>query len=194
MFLSVILVGLFIVFLPQIQALRAPNFPQIKISSIFIETPPPPALHPHPFILDIIFNDRITIDDSNTMNLGANAQISSCEQSFSQKEMLIWHYDQEMQTLKFLNKNVELNCCGKLFISISKNEETNTYFINEIDKHEIGRCLCNCIYDIKIDLPNIAEKCFNLKVNRHITDEGTRSIIWEGELNLQQGSGKVLIK
>jgi hypothetical protein len=198
--LSVIFFGSFIIFLPQIQALIKPNFPQLKIPTYVIKVPPPPSPWPPPSFLDEDYDNRMAYDDSNIMNLGINAEISECKQYLlSSKEALFWHYDKELQTLKFINKNVELNCCGKLFVSISYYEDTGSYVINEIDYPGYGRCGCICMYDIKIDLPNIdIEKCINLKINRQFTDEHVysyfRSFIWEKELNLQQGNGKVFIK
>jgi hypothetical protein len=143
--------------------------------------------------------------------LGINAQISDCggfdtvpegfrlQQKVSQcrYERLIWRYDQGSQTVKFLNKNVLLNCCGERSITVTLNEETNVYIIDEIDEIESkrgARCKCSCSFDFKIDLPNIPSGTIEVELYRHVTDQGPRSIVWKGELDLGNGEGDELVK
>ena len=94
-----------------------------------------------------------------------------------------------------MNKDVWLNCCGERSITCSIDEETDTYIIDEVDEpgSDGGRCLCLCFIDFKVDLPNISFGTINLELYRHITDSGSRTIVWEGELDLGEGEGNELI-
>lgn len=144
-------------------------------------------------------------------NLGVNAQISDCggfdtekhelssqatEDSLCSNERLIWQYDQESHTVKFLNKDVWLNCCGEHSITSTVDEKTGMYIIEEIDSPEfgMGRCHCMCFFDFKINLPNIESGALNIELYRHVTDEGVRTMIWKGELDLNNGEGDELIR
>ncbi|MCP4352217.1 MAG: hypothetical protein GY795_42705 [Desulfobacterales bacterium] len=139
--------------------------------------------------------------------VGKNATISDCG-GFDTKtdfkadeecgdEALIWQYDNESETVSFLNKNAWLNCCGDHSVAILFNEETNVYEIRETDKPLNGsaRCPCMCFFDFKTDLPNITSNTIKVKLFRHVTDSAEHpQIVWEGELDLTKGQGTELIE
>jgi hypothetical protein len=157
-------------------------------------------------------NDRgITQTGSGAGNLSMNVQISDCggfdaEQRNEKArltndplcgdERLIWSYDPASQTIQFLNTNVWLNCCGDRTITVTLNEETNTYIISETDAPASGsaRCRCMCFFDFKVDVPHIVSETITVALSRHITDEGRQWIVWTGTLDLREQEGKILIQ
>jgi hypothetical protein len=155
--------------------------------------------------------------DSNTdegnfssISVGANPAVSDCDRvdtglikSFSQEEetescrdeRLLWHYDEESQTVHFLNKNVWLNCCGVHSISIFWDKETGDFEIEETDDPiNGGRCLCECFYDFEIDLIDSKTISDTIYVMLTRVIDGHEDKILEGDLVLSVGEGDELIE
>jgi len=111
-------------------------------------------------------------------------------------ETLQWQYDSETDQVKLVNDFVWLNCCGDHSIKAIYDEEINRYEIREKDQPVDGdaRCGCMCTFDFSIDIPAFGVEKINLLLTREITDdEGGASEIYNGELNLSEGSGKIII-
>lgn len=149
--------------------------------------------------------------DSTSVDVGTNPRISGCggfdtsqnrlisqqeEDSSCSDERLIWQYDEESQTVHFLNKDIYLNCCGEHYVSIFENEKIGNYKIEEIDNAigGDGRCNCMCFFDFEIDLvnPTTIEDTIYVTLTRVI--DGDDDVIWEGELVLSEGEGDILIE
>ena len=110
-------------------------------------------------------------------------------------DVIEWSHDSSSQTLSFLNKGVFLNCCGDHAISVAL--ESGVYVITESDEPESGdaRCGCMCMFDYAVDIPNLSGDSVDIKVQRNITDASPAlSVIWEGSLDLTQGSGQEMIE
>ena len=108
-------------------------------------------------------------------------------------ELLHWSYDSNARTVTFLNKNVRLNCCGERSVGITMDEATGRYAIRESDTPlGEGRCLCTCFFDFSVGLSNISAQPIDVELYRHVTDSGPEQHIWQGTLNLQQGSGEIV--
>lgn len=137
-------------------------------------------------------------------NIGENTMVSECggfhregesdDDEYCADEILLWEYDQVTKTVHFCNENVWLNCCGKHAMTITK--EQDIYVINEEDKPEFGggRCDCMCFFDFAIDLPDMQPESIPVALYRHVTDEGSRTQVWQGEIDLVQQQGNILIQ
>ncbi len=126
---------------------------------------------------------------------------SDTEKNVSSKdERLIWEYDKKSKTLKFLNKNVWLNCCGERSVTMSLNDETGAYEIYETDKAEMDgdeplRCDCECFFDFKVSMADVDSGIIKVKLFRIITEnEEPMFQVWEGDADLSQGQGDILIE
>ena len=148
---------------------------------------------------------------TNIGDLGVNGAVSECggfssspkgpsgpdqdtgsSESYCADDVMSWAYDASEQTLSVLNKGVFLNCCGERAISVT--QEDGTYVLTEQDQPEDGdlRCSCMCMFDYAVDVPDLAEGSIDVKLVRAIDD--AISTIWEGSLDLSEGSGEVLIE
>jgi hypothetical protein len=158
-----------------------------------------------PFVL---FACKITIDD-----VGINGEVSECggfgeeapkgppsptqedtgyADPYCVDDLLSWTYDAEAQTLSVLNTGVFLNCCGVRGISVT--QEDGVYVLTEKDEAEAGgdRCGCECVYDFKVDLPDLSEENITMKLVRAV--DASSWILWQGRLNLSDGTGEVMIQ
>ena len=170
----------------------------------------------HCFLL-LVFCVGCGSGDSNTVegnfssiSVGANPVVSGCDhldtvlnKSLSQQEenescrdeRLLWQYDEESQTVHFLNKDVWLNCCGVHSISIFLDKETGDFEIEETDDSLNGqRCLCMCFYDFKIDLIGSTTISDTIHVMLTRVIDGHEYKIWDGDLVLSVGEGDELIE
>ena len=108
---------------------------------------------------------------------------------------MFWQYDEESQTVHFLNKNVWLNCCGLHSISIFLDKETGDFEIEETDDPLDGlRCTCECFYDFKIDLIGYTTISDTIHVMLTRVIDGHEYKIWSGDLVLSVGEGDELIE
>ena len=155
--------------------------------------------------------DSNTVEDYfSSISVGANPVVSDCDipntepnKSFSQEEesdscrdeRLFWQYDEESQTVHFLNKNVWLNCCGVHSISIFLDKETDDFEIEETDDPlNGGRCDCMCFYDFEIDLIDSTTISDTIYVMLTREIDGHEDKIWDGDLVLSVGEGDELIE
>ncbi len=139
---------------------------------------------------------------SECVNLGTmqNRIISQQEEYYCSDERLIWQYNEESQTVHFLNKDVWLGCDAEFSISIFKDEKTGTYKIVERENPEsLMEAICLCFFNFEIDLNNpttISDTIYVILI-RAINEFdyiGHEHLIWEGELVLSNGQGDVLIE
>jgi len=109
-------------------------------------------------------------------------------------EVLHWRYDAATGILELADARILLNCCGIHSMQIA--EQDGVYVITERDEPEFdnARCACMCVYDFTIEASGIAEGVIPLRIEREVTDwEEGSGLVWEGELDLSQGSGSVVI-
>ncbi len=112
--------------------------------------------------------------------------------NYCDAELLHWSYDSATQQLSLLNSRIELNCCGLHDIQIQ--QQNGVYVITETDAPEMmGRCGCMCVFDYALDAQGIPEQSIPVRVMRHVTDNGGPYVVFEGELDLTQGSGVEVI-
>jgi hypothetical protein len=142
--------------------------------------------------------------------VGINAKVSDCggfeehTKTLSQRqrssqcrdEQLVWRYNQQTNVLLLSNQNVWLNCCGEHTVSLSFNRDTTEYEMRETDAplSPGGRCYCMCFFDFNIELPNISAQALSVSVYRYVTDAGPEQMVWRGIIELQTGSGEVVIQ
>ncbi len=153
------------------------------------------------------------VEANKGLNLGRNAEISACGGFEAESaaadlldagddckdERLVWEYDAAMKTATFLNQNVWLNCCGNHAVSVTLDKEG--YEIRETDTPEMDgdiplRCDCMCLFDFKVELPDVEPGLLEITLTRHVTDtSGPVQTIWAGELDMSQGGqGDELIR
>ncbi len=140
---------------------------------------------------------------------GVNPQVSDCggfsaaSKTLSSQQMqndqcrderLLWQYDPNSRMVTFLNEDVWLNCCGEHSITITLHETTGNYIIRETDAPAESRCLCMCFFDFTIGLPDMLPESIGVELYRHVTDDGPEWLVWQGTLELNQGSGEIVIQ
>jgi len=149
-----------------------------------------------------------------TKDLGTNGQVSDCggfpqaseksvpppseEDEDCGDDTLEWSYDSASETVSLLNKGVFLNCCGTHSVTVDLEEAV--YVVTEVDDPESDglndlRCGCMCSFDYSVEVPDIAEGDFVMRIVRSVSDQ-TPAVwtAWEGTLDLTQGSGEELIE
>jgi len=149
----------------------------------------------------------LTIEPIETQNIGINPETSGCggfeteddktrqyEEVQCADERLIWKYNPATSTVHFLNNNLWLNCCGIHTITVKK--EDSLYIIEEKDEPDgFARCMCMCLFDFSIDIPDIVEDTVAIELYRHITDnQDKKTKIGQWELDLMQQEGDILIE
>lgn len=139
-------------------------------------------------------NSRMASPEEYRMdqNLGIHASVSECK-TYAPDERLAWTFNPREKVVQFLHSSMEMNCCGKLVVTILF--EDGRYVLHEqddVEDKEYGRCGCICYYDMKIELPCIEGKSLRMAVVQHLIDSGLpEAIVWEGEFDLQRGSGDI---
>jgi hypothetical protein len=109
-------------------------------------------------------------------------------------EVLHWMYEADTQLLKLADARVLLNCCGDH--SMTMEVQAGVYVFTEWDAPEggWGRCGCMCVFDYTIQVTGIPQEVINVRINRDVSDWPEETgMVWEGQLNLTEGSGFVVI-
>ncbi len=110
-------------------------------------------------------------------------------------ERLTWSYDPSNRALTLYNKDIFLNCCGNHSVGIV--QQGDAYIFKEVDQPEDGsaRCDCMCLFDFKVILADVDQGNLALAIHRHETDQTESEVtIWQGNLDLSEGSGEVMIE
>ena len=108
-------------------------------------------------------------------------------------EVLHWEYDELNQKLDIRDARILLNCCGDHGMDIAF--EDGIYVVTETDAPEggAGRCACLCVFDYDLSATGIPGGVIPLRLMRHVSDSGNIYQVWEGELDLAEGSGFVIL-
>lgn len=153
-------------------------------------------------------------DDVSDPGIGQNPELSDCggfgadttkaddddDLEECGDERLQWDYDEAMQVVTFMHKDVFLNCCGEHSIAVYFDEEEDVYEISETDDPEMldgqaARCDCMCLFDFGVELGNVEELSINVKITIDVTDdEDSRAVRWEDAIDLSEAQGEVLIE
>ncbi len=111
--------------------------------------------------------------------------------------MLHWAYRAETETLTLADARVLLNCCGEHAMTIDLLE--GVYVVTETDDPEMtemgpARCGCMCVFDFTLQAAGIPQETIQVQLVREVSDwEEASDLIWEGELDLGQGTGAIVI-
>jgi hypothetical protein len=114
--------------------------------------------------------------------------------AYCDAEILYWQYDAETETLMLADARVLLNCCGDHSMTIEEVE--GVYVVTERDApmNYGARCACMCVFDFTMEATGIPEGTIQLRIVLEVTDwEEGSGTVFEGELDLTQGSGSVII-
>lgn len=126
---------------------------------------------------------------------GFEAQLrTSADTGYCDAEVLLWSYDSEIGTLSLADNRIFLNCCGEHSMEVT--EEDGVYVVTETDAPEFGdaRCGCMCVFDFTVEVYEIFDQAFDFRLVRDVTDSETGlEIVYEGSLDLAQGSGSIIL-
>ncbi len=140
---------------------------------------------------DLLQSERISACDGFAANGGSFfAPVPPPPENYCDAEVLFWRYDAQSEQLSLLDQRVFLNCCGKHSIRVER--RNGTYVFTERDEPGRGgaRCGCMCTYDFGAEAQPVPEELIHLQIVRVVTDSDRHSgKIWEGDLDLAQGSG-----
>ena len=123
----------------------------------------------------------------------ANSPLLVPEADYCAAEVLHWVYDAQAQTLKLGDARILLNCCGDHSMEI---EVVNgVYVVTETDDPGdlMARCPCMCVYDFTVEAQGVVEEVIDLRIVRVTDRADPREIVFEGSLDLAQGSGSLVL-
>ncbi len=108
-------------------------------------------------------------------------------------EVLHWEYDETNQKLDIRDARILLNCCGEHSMDVAFDD--GVYVVTETDAPEGAgaRCDCMCVYDFDLTASGIPGGLITVRLMRHVTDSGDAYQVWEGELDLAESSGFVIL-
>jgi hypothetical protein len=108
-------------------------------------------------------------------------------------ELLDWSYDAATETLELTDARALLNCCGVRTMELALVD--GVYVVTETDAPEdMGRCLCMCVFDLRLTVEGLQGGIIPLRIERVVTDESSApATLWEGEIDLGAASGSVTI-
>jgi hypothetical protein len=109
-------------------------------------------------------------------------------------ELLDWTYDAQTETLELTDLRALLNCCGDRTLSMELVD--GVYVVTETDAPEGlgGRCLCMCVFDLRLSVEGLPEGVVPVRLERVVTDEAAApTVLWSGELDLSLGAGEAEI-
>ncbi|MDY0000027.1 MAG: hypothetical protein RBU30_01890 [Polyangia bacterium] len=112
--------------------------------------------------------------------------------TYCDAELLHWAYGSG--SLALANTRISLNCCGEHGMSVELVD--GVYVVHERDEPGPGgyRCRCMCAFDYTLEANGIPEGVISMRLEREVTDSGAGTeLIWEGELDLAEGSGTITI-
>ena len=112
---------------------------------------------------------------------------------YCEAEVLHWEYDETNQKLDLRDSRILLNCCGDHGMDVVF--EDGVYVVTETDAPEggDGRCSCMCVFDFDLTASGIPGGLITFRLMRNVTDSGDEFMVWEGELDLAEGSGFVIL-
>jgi len=119
---------------------------------------------------------------------------AKADAEYCDAEVLLWSYDSETATLSLADNRIFLNCCGDHSMVVT--EEEGVYLVTETDAPEFGdaRCGCMCVFDFSVEVQEVAMGVIDIKLVRDVTDSETGAeVIYEGSLDLADGSGSVIV-
>lgn len=113
--------------------------------------------------------------------------------SYCEAEVLYWTYDAVSQELAVTDSRVELNCCGDHSMVVEK--QGDSLVVTETDAPEggAGRCDCMCVFDYAATAAPVEQGVIQVELMRHVTDSGDAFSVWQGSIDLSEGSGYVII-
>lgn len=118
---------------------------------------------------------------------------SAAASSGCESEVVSWSYDAASQSLSLSNGRVALNCCGHRAMQVERVD--SVLEVTERDTpDEGGRCASTCAFDLSTSIAGVAPGEVFVKLLRDVTDEnGSAVLVWQGNLDLTEGSGKVAV-
>ena len=123
-------------------------------------------------------------DNSNTVSLKS---VQRCDQS------IIWKYNNQEGVLNIVNQDIMLNCCGEHDVRIEKGYKSIKYIMIDNPEND-ARCGCSCLFDYSADVKIDLEDGRTLAVFTDIAEDEGLKEVWEGRINLSEGSGAIVIK
>jgi hypothetical protein len=107
-------------------------------------------------------------------------------------EKIFWEYDQVNQTLQLVHGPVVLNCCGVRQVRTGVVEGFHT--IVEVDEPGDYRCRCMCDTFYSVCMRDVPPATLPVRIFLHVTDASPTPIdVWEGELDLSEDSGEIVL-
>lgn len=117
-------------------------------------------------------------------NSGCKSNIIRMD-SISDQSCIIYSYDESNRKLSLTHMNAAFNCCpGELSCEVTFNTDTIVFTENESK----AECNCTCLYDLNIEVNNVAKGAYFLKFNE-LYVEGMDEIEFAiNLLELQEGT------
>ena len=126
-------------------------------------------------------------EDREVFSLNAKEE-TTCDQ------LIIWKYDETEKVLNIVNQDVLLNCCGEHDVEIKKTEDGKIEYTMIDNSMQGARCDCMCHFDYSADIKNVSGTEVNLSVFTDVEENEGPETVWEGTIDLSEGSGTIVVK
>jgi hypothetical protein len=153
-------------------------------------------------------NENQNANQNQNTQLNQTAELSECggffdgtqqksplgdPETYCDAELLLWSYDAGTRTVSFANNRATLNCCGDHAMVVTV--EDGTFVLTETDAPEggTGRCDCLCVFDYTVAVDPVEEGEIPVRLVRNVTDGEGPVTLWEGTIDLADGSGSVTL-
>jgi hypothetical protein len=112
--------------------------------------------------------------------------------AYCDAEVLHWYYQPDTRSLQLVDARAYLNCCSERHISAVL--ANDVYHVTETISADSakGWCLCQCVFDLSIQIQEINTTEVRIKIMRQVNDDSASKIIlYNDTLDLSPLSGTI---
>jgi len=108
-------------------------------------------------------------------------------------EALDWRYDSATGDLALTHSRVGLNCCGQHAVAAEWNGDTLA--VAASDAPDGDRCRCDCVFDFALTVTGVSidQSPLHLAWDLAVSEAAAARVVFDGDLDLSQGSGRVVL-
>ncbi len=122
---------------------------------------------------------------------GESAVVAQAVEASSSCAEVRWSHDAATGALTLTDGQVPLSCCGERAVQVERVD--GVIEVTERERPAAGAsCTTTCTYDLAMSIPEVRSAEIFVKLLRDTDDGGGPVLVWQGSLDLAQGSGRAL--